>query len=97
MIKILIDWINHELAEKRVIVKDLQEDLYDGQIIQMLFEKLSDTKITQESKLNLGEVSRKQNLKLLLDTINSIMQIHPMMSKWKGESIIKILLNDYKF
>lgn len=32
----LIDWINSELADKRVIVKDLVEDLYDGQILQML-------------------------------------------------------------
>jgi parvin len=37
LFKVLIDWINNELADKRVIVKDLQEDLYDGQIIQMLF------------------------------------------------------------
>lgn len=87
LIKILIDWINNELADRRVIVKDLQEDLYDGQIIQMLFEKLSDTKITQDSKLNLGESSRKHNLKLLLDSVNSAMEIHPMMSKWKGENI----------
>jgi parvin len=37
LIKILVDWMNQELAEKRVIIKDLQEDLYDGQIIQLLF------------------------------------------------------------
>lgn len=50
--------------------------------------------MTQDSKLNLGELSRKQNLKLILDSINSAMEIHPMMSKWKGESkqlIIKII------
>lgn len=34
--KILIEWINSELTDKRVIVKDLAEDLYDGQILQML-------------------------------------------------------------
>ena len=37
LIKLLIDWMNQELADKRVIIKDLQEDLYDGQIIQLLF------------------------------------------------------------
>ncbi len=36
LIKMLLGWINTELAEKRVIVKDLQEDMYDGQILQVL-------------------------------------------------------------
>jgi parvin len=86
LIKVLIDWINTELAEKRVIVKDLEEDLYDGQILQMLIEKLSNLKISS-NKLHLGESSQKQNLKHILDLINSIMDIHPLMSKWKAEDI----------
>jgi len=32
----LIDWINDELADFRIIVKDLEEDLFDGQILQKL-------------------------------------------------------------
>ncbi|KTG33772.1 hypothetical protein cypCar_00044109, partial [Cyprinus carpio] len=35
--KVLIDWINSELEEDRIIVKDLEEDLYDGQVLQKLF------------------------------------------------------------
>jgi hypothetical protein len=35
----LIEWLNAELTEKRIIVKDLQEDMYDGQILQMLIGK----------------------------------------------------------
>ncbi len=87
LIKVLIDWINTELAEKRVIVKDLGEDLYDGQVLQMLVEKLSNLKISSSNKLHLGESSQKQNLKHILDLINSIMDIHPLMSKWKVEDI----------
>jgi len=33
---VLIDWINDELADFRIIVKDLEEDLFDGQILQKL-------------------------------------------------------------
>lgn len=85
----LIDWINTELAERRVIVKDLEEDLYDGQIVQMLVEKLSGTKInsSMSNRPNLSETARKQSLKVILDHINTIMNIHPMMSKWKVEDI----------
>lgn len=36
-VKVLIDWINSELEEDRIIVKDLEEDCYDGQVLQKLF------------------------------------------------------------
>lgn len=36
LIKTLIAWINTELTDERIIVKDIQEDIYDGQILQML-------------------------------------------------------------
>jgi hypothetical protein len=51
-------------------------------------EKLSGQKLSldgQEAKINLGEISQKQNLKHILDFINHIMDIHPLMSKWKVE------------
>ncbi|TNN00365.1 hypothetical protein fugu_011611 [Takifugu bimaculatus] len=37
LLKVLIDWINSELEEERIIVKDLEEDCYDGQVLQKLF------------------------------------------------------------
>ena len=33
---VLIEWINDELADQRIIVKDIAEDLYDGQVLQKL-------------------------------------------------------------
>lgn len=36
-----VSWIKSELEEERIIVKDLEEDCYDGQVLQKLFgEKL---------------------------------------------------------
>lgn len=35
--QVLIDWINDVLVGERIIVKDLAEDLYDGQVLQKLF------------------------------------------------------------
>lgn len=32
----LTDWINDVLVEERIIVKQLEEDLYDGQVLQKL-------------------------------------------------------------
>ena len=36
----LKQWINECLAGQRIIVKDLEEDLFDGQVLQRLFEHL---------------------------------------------------------
>lgn len=36
LIRILVEWINDVLAPERIIVKDIEEDLYDG----MVFHKL---------------------------------------------------------
>nr|XP_032815893.1 beta-parvin-like isoform X3 [Petromyzon marinus] len=36
LIKVLKDWINDVLVEDRIIVKDLEDDLYDGQVLQKL-------------------------------------------------------------
>lgn len=36
LIFVLIEWINDELASHRIIVKDISEDLYDGQVLQKL-------------------------------------------------------------
>lgn len=36
LITVLVDWINDELAEHRIIVQNVDEDLYDGQVLQKL-------------------------------------------------------------
>lgn len=36
LIAVLVDWINDELAEHRMIVQNVDEDLYDGQVLQKL-------------------------------------------------------------
>ena len=32
---ILIEWVNDELHSERIIVQDIEEDLYDGQVINI--------------------------------------------------------------
>lgn len=42
LVKVLLDWINDVLVEERIIVKQLEEDLYDGQVLQKLLENWQD-------------------------------------------------------
>ena len=40
LVEILIEWINDELAYHRIIVKQIDEDLYDGMVLHKLIGKI---------------------------------------------------------
>lgn len=46
VVDLLIYWLNEELADQRIVVRHLQEDLFDGQIIQKLLEKLEQIRVS---------------------------------------------------
>ena len=41
LIAVLVEWINDELAEHRIIVQNVDEDLSDGQVLQKLLGKMN--------------------------------------------------------
>ncbi|XP_073975461.1 beta-parvin [Rhodnius prolixus] len=87
LITVLIDWINDELAYQRIIVKDLEADLYDGQVLQKLIEKLTSQKI-ESPEVTQSEDGQKQKLGIVLDKANTVLG-HARWSqqKWSVESI----------
>lgn len=84
LIKILIDWINDELAEDRIIVKDIEEDLYDGQVLHKLLEKLTGRSLDVPEVTQSAE-GQREKLQIVLNAVN-----HVTMS---GFSVICILIN----
>ncbi|KAF7254867.1 hypothetical protein EG68_07247 [Paragonimus skrjabini miyazakii] len=79
----LLTWINNELASQRILVRDLQEDLYDGQVLQKLVEKLTGITLAYP-EVTQSEVGQLQRLKEVLSTINSFIQVVPL---WTAELI----------
>ncbi|XP_014261765.1 beta-parvin [Cimex lectularius] len=87
LITILIDWINDELAEQRIIVKHLEDDLYDGQVLQKLIEKLTNTKM-DVPEVTQSEEGQRQKLRVVLGTANTVLgQAVWAEHKWGVESI----------
>ncbi|KAL1518014.1 hypothetical protein ABEB36_001700 [Hypothenemus hampei] len=84
---VLIEWINDELASQRIIVQDLMEDLYDGQVLQKLLEKLTGDKL-DVAEVTQNEEGQKQKLGVVLAHFNQILGI-PRLShnKWSVEAI----------
>uniref|UniRef100_A0A673Y0P6 Parvin alpha n=1 Tax=Salmo trutta TaxID=8032 RepID=A0A673Y0P6_SALTR len=77
--KVLIDWINDVLVGERIIVKDLAEDLYDGQKLEG--EKLNVAEVTQ------SEITQKQMLQTVLERINDSIKISARSIKWNVDSV----------
>ncbi|EGI67266.1 PREDICTED: beta-parvin [Acromyrmex echinatior] len=85
LIFVLIEWINDELADQRIIVKDIVEDLYDGQVLQKLLEKLTGEKL-DVPEVTQSEEGQKQKLAVVLSTANRVLGRYPPY-KWSVESV----------
>ncbi|KAK2726126.1 beta-parvin-like isoform X2 [Artemia franciscana] len=87
LVTVLIEWINDELASHRIIVKDIVEDLYDGQVLHKLFEKLSGKKLDAPEVTQSAEGQRKK-LRVVLDRVNQVLGISRNITpRWSVESI----------
>lgn len=74
LIQVLIDWINDELAQQRIIVKDISEDLYDGQVLQKLLEKLTEKKL-DVPEVTQSEEGQRQKLAVVLKAVDRVSKI----------------------
>uniref|UniRef100_A0A3P9MY83 Parvin, alpha a n=1 Tax=Poecilia reticulata TaxID=8081 RepID=A0A3P9MY83_POERE len=86
LIKVLIDWINDVLVGERIIVKDLTEDLYDGQVLQKLFEKLEGEKLNV-AEVTQSEIAQKQKLQTVLERINESLKLSTRNIRWNVDSV----------
>ncbi len=86
LIRILIDWVNDELHTERIIVQDIEEDLYDGQILQKLLEKLTGESI-KVPEVTQTEDGQKNKLRIVLGFTNRVLGLQRGQPKWSVESV----------
>uniref|UniRef100_A0A8C6G142 Parvin beta n=1 Tax=Moschus moschiferus TaxID=68415 RepID=A0A8C6G142_MOSMO len=86
LVKVLINWINDVLVEERIIVKQLEEDLYDGQVLQKLLEKLADCKLNV-AEVTQSEIGQKQKLQTVLEAVQELLRPHSRPLQWTVDSI----------
>lgn len=88
LVRTLVNWVNDELNDQRIIVKHLEMDLYDGQVLGRLVEKLSGTKL-DVVEVTQNEDSQKRKLREVLETVNRIFsqQARWAQIKWSVEGI----------
>lgn len=71
LLSVLIEWINDELADQRIIVKNIEEDLYDGQVLHKLWEKLTGRKL-DVLEVTQSEEGQRQKLHIVLNAVNHV-------------------------
>lgn len=71
LLEVLIEWINDELADQRIIVKNIEEDLYDGQVLHKLWEKLTGRKL-DVLEVTQSEEGQRQKLNIVLNAVNHV-------------------------
>ncbi|EDO28185.1 predicted protein [Nematostella vectensis] len=74
---VLLEWINEELADKRIVVRNVEEDLYDGLILAHLMGKSMHTII----------YFFQAKLSVLIGEINKVLLVPQHRAKWTPERI----------
>ncbi|NXJ09676.1 PARVG protein, partial [Odontophorus gujanensis] len=84
---LLIDWINTTLKQEHIVVKSLEEDLYDGLILHHLLENLGSLKLDVD-KIALTEKKQRQKLSVILEAVAKCLQLEESQLKWSVEAIL---------
>jgi len=86
LINILIEWVNDELHEERIIVQDVEEDLYDGQVLQKLLEKLTGERLAV-AEVTQSEEGQRSKLRIVLGVANRVLGLQRQQARWSVESV----------
>ena len=87
LVEILIHWINDEIHAERIIVKDIEADLYDGQVLQKLLEKLTDESLNVPEVAS-SEAAQREKLDIVLSFANKILNLDSEETcKWSVDSV----------
>lgn len=85
--EVLLDWINDELSDLRIVLRDITEDLYDGQILAILMEKLASIKLAEFEEVTQSVDSQKAKLSVLLEHVNKLLGISDHQAKWTANTV----------
>ncbi|XP_045042701.2 gamma-parvin isoform X2 [Desmodus rotundus] len=85
--KVLMEWVNAELLPEHIVVRSLEEDMFDGLILHHLFQKLAGIKLDLE-EIALTAMSQRRKLEAVLEAANRHLQgDNKQPVKWSVEAI----------
>ncbi|KAM5289168.1 gamma-parvin [Ctenodactylus gundi] len=86
--KVLMDWINATLLPEHIVVRSLEEDMFDGLILHHLFQKLAAQPLEAE-EMALSAASQRRKLSVVLEAVDRVLQMEAQLVRWSVEAIFK--------
>ncbi|XP_004610801.1 gamma-parvin [Sorex araneus] len=83
--KVLIEWINAQLLPEHIVVRSLEEDMFDGLVLHHLLQRLAGLQLEVE-EMALTASSRRRKLTVVLDAINRSLQVE-QPPRWSVDDI----------
>ncbi|XP_069851950.1 gamma-parvin [Dipodomys merriami] len=84
--KVLTEWLNMTLLPEHIVVRSLEEDMFDGLVLHHLFQKLSGLSLEVE-EIALTAASQRRKLGIVLEAMNRSLQVEEPEAKWAVEAI----------
>ncbi|XP_046716188.1 gamma-parvin isoform X2 [Silurus meridionalis] len=87
--EVLVDWINSTLKSEHIVIKSLEEDIYDGLVIHHLLSKLGGIHLEVE-EIAVSTVAQMYKLDLILQALNQELGLGPeadSAAKWSAKLI----------
>ncbi|XP_056308375.1 gamma-parvin [Danio aesculapii] len=79
--EVLLDWINSTLKVEHIVVRSLEEDLYDGLVLHHLLRRSAGIDLhVEEIALSTGAQIRK--LEVILKSLNETLELNVDQAKW---------------
>lgn len=84
--EVLLDWINSTLKVEHIVVRSLEEDLYDGLVLHHLLRRSAGVDLhVEEIALSTGAQIRK--LEVILKALNETLELNVDQAKWSVKLI----------
>ncbi|XP_073688718.1 gamma-parvin-like [Garra rufa] len=79
--EVLVEWINKTLKFEHIVVRSLEEDLYDGLVLHHLLRRLAGVQLHVE-EIALSTEAQVRKLELILTALNEALEVNEEKAKW---------------
>ncbi|XP_055049268.1 gamma-parvin [Misgurnus anguillicaudatus] len=84
--EVLVDWINSTLKVEHIVVRTLEEDLYDGLVLYHLLRRFTDIQLPVE-EIALTAEAQIRKLEAILTALNEVFETNEEAVKWSVKLI----------
>lgn len=84
--EVLLEWINRTLKVEHIVVRTLEEDLYDGLVLHHLLRRLAGVQLHAD-EIALSTDAQVRKLELILTALNETLEMNEETAKWNVKLI----------